>query len=812
MNIVEWFKNLFGGSGKPGSSPEDVFNLIIIKSKTAPDIAGKVIYIAAPGKQKIQVSDGSMAEGYQSLPKSIKNVTGVTGSGKYWCIQTSYETEKFKLGTGYFSVKDSKKGKNNELIIALEGEFMDHEFMNEVRSALKRKKEEDTKNDQTGKEADASTATTNRVVSSTEDSREILNLSEKSEGYENTSRTKIEDTYSATDNSTQIEVNSDKVNKYPISDSGERNEEDSLADNEEDDDIALKSSTVVNFGGSVEQPDASKSISPMHDFNEDKVSDSGNVSSIAQMSKDIAKLKQENESFRNWVIKELKKMNSEMEYSKDLPLDTLLNRLREEIYTLSSKYSDAKSSMNAIPDLKNKAEDLKKVRSEKERLQKDFDDLNKRLGTSSRKIKELELVLDQTNETLNNAKDSIREKENVILTLNSQITNQQIDLNAKDEELSVLRSSDAGQLKAQLEQKETDIVNLNEVLTETQNELDAANADIDYKAGQIDQKNDQIQKLKEEKNSLNAQLNNKNKEVTKLVSDLKKANETISEKAKKISVLETEKSTLEETIIERETTIETKDGQLNQLSKEKHTLEAEVIQCNQTIEKLNIDKDLLSSQKSELQDVIHKDVDAQFDVYSTAVDALNKALEPEFLKECDLDSETDTVESMCAKIRKGVTSFSKAVLSLKDEYFESTIALKKAYEKIVADNIESHAFTEIARWWAYSRLPFVLDKSREEGRSVEMSSIDTAYAALSRILMLAGYRYQMPVLFVQNLSDGNYKNVTGSEQMNLDYQIPNVRAHVENIDRDDRENVILDIVQLGYYKGNELVKKTSVIV
>ncbi len=48
--------------------------------------------------------------------------------------------------------------------------------------------------------------------------------------------------------------------------------------------------------------------------------------------------------------------------------------------------------------------------------------------------------------------------------------------------------------------------------------------------------------------------------------------------------------------------------------------------------------------------------------------------------------------------------------------------------------------------------------------------------------------------------------------MNLDYQIPNVRAHVENIDRDDRENVILDIVQLGYYKDNELIKKTSVIV
>ena len=83
---------------------------------------------------------------------------------------------------------------------------------------------------------------------------------------------------------------------------------------------------------------------------------------------------------------------------------------------------------------------------------------------------------------------------------------------------------------------------------------------------------------------------------------------------------------------------------------------------------------------------------------------------------------------------------------------------------------------------------------------------------MAQLLSLAGYRYQVPILFVQNLKEGEFDNLTGREQLNLDYQVPNVRSHVEKIDREDSENVILDIVSLGYYEGEKLLKKTSVIV
>ncbi len=809
MNIVEWFKNLFGGKKK--SSPEELFNLIIIRSKSAPDTTGKDIYIVGPNKQKEPLNDNSKSEGYQLLPISKRNVTGIPGSGKYWFIKTTYETEKVKLGTGYFSLKDSKKGKNNdnELLLSINQDFLDRELVKEIRAALKKEKEEKAKKEQAEKEAETSREDSKR--DDHENSKENPDSSNNPKEDEINLNTKIEDSPTVTDNLTQKEVNSDKDNNYRMSDTIETsNEEDSLADDEEDYDSLLHRTTVVDFGESAKQSTTSKPNHSVSDFNENKDTESEKESSIAKLAIDIANLKEEKERFRNWVIKELKNMNKE--YSKDLPLDTLLNRLGDEIADLNNKYSKAKNSLTNVPDLRKQADELKTVKSEKEGLQKDNNALTKNLGESSRKIKGLEETLRQTEATLNNEKESRKEKEGVILALNSQITNQKAEIEAKDKELSELRSSDAGQLKTQLDEKDAEIANLNETLGETERKLKDAQVNIEDKAGKIVQKDDQIQMLKNEKSDLIAQLNNKNNEVSRLESDLKNANITISEKANKISALETEKSTLKDTLTERENTIKSKDEQLDKLSGENLNLEATVSERDLTIEKLNSEKDLLSSQKLELQDVIRHDIEAQTSEYCEAADTLNKAIESEFLKECDVDSETDTVESMCAKIRKGIASFSKLVYALKDGNFESTVAVENAYEKIVAEYVESHAFTEIARWWAYSRLPFVLDKSREEGRSVEISSIDAAYAALSRILILAGYRYQMPVLFVQNLNDGNYTNVTGSEQMNLDYQIPNVRAHVENIDRDDRENVILDIVQLGYYKDNELIKKTSVIV
>lgn len=430
-------------------------------------------------------------------------------------------------------------------------------------------------------------------------------------------------------------------------------------------------------------------------------------------------------------------------------------------------------------------EEKKELERKKGGLQNDLEKAKRDADTNEKKLKE---GFEAEKKELNSEKDILNSEKDGL-----------------QKELDELRKTDAGQLKAELETTKTE-------LETTKAGRDAALKDAETKQATIDSKQAEIENLKTEKNDLNNQLNNAKAQAKQFESELNTAKSTIDKKVKEVSELTAKNNELSGNLEKANGDLKDTTEKLNVANHQITSLNSTIGARDITIGKLNGDVAKLTDEKKTLNVTLDSDIESQTAIYSSAAKALVDAVAGDFLSECDPDAETDTVQSMCGKIRRGVQSFADAVEALGKKEFKSTTELTKAYDELVAENIKGHAFTEIARWWAYSRLPFVADRDREEGRTVSMKAINAAYAALSRILALADYRYQIPALFVENLNEGDYQDMTGREQLNLDYQFPNVRTHAESIDRGDRANTVLDIVELGYYKGTDLVKKTSVII
>lgn len=371
--------------------------------------------------------------------------------------------------------------------------------------------------------------------------------------------------------------------------------------------------------------------------------------------------------------------------------------------------------------------------------------------------------------------------------------------------LDELLASDAGHLAQELEETKKNLAKANAQCNDVGQE-------ITIKENIIKEKNAQIDELARKERELAGRLDSSNKQLTELSNSVSDKQRVIDENAKTISELKTQVKLVTDELAAKETETQ---GLSNDLRSANHTitsLKSEVGARDIKIKNLEVAKEKLETEIEKHVSSRSEDISSLTDCYVQAVESLTEALRTDFLTECNPDAETDTVESMCAKIRKGIQLVSNAITDLKNKDFATVNELRNEYEQIIGNDMDSYAFKEIARWWAYSRLPFIANQDREEGRAVDMAKIQRAYQALCHLLSLAGYSYQQPALFVENFNEGVYDDRTGREQLNLEYQYPNVRAHVAKIDRQDRDSTVLDIVKLGYYHNGKLVKPSEVIL
>lgn len=539
-------------------------------------------------------------------------------------------------------------------------------------------------------------------------------------------------------------------------------------------------------------------------------------------------------NFRLYLIDELKKMGIHDEDLVHASDEILLQKIREGVKNLRQKISQKGEEIN---NLKSKKEEYeKKLKSEKSEnlsLREKQSSGKSEKDTLNTEIASLRKVVDNNEKTIGEKNNLIKEQDKKIVEQDKKIEQLQKDLdnlnkskNALENQLSQkskleeeIASSNAGQLSnktadstAEINQSEPKIEDLKKEDLEKATEVKDSEGDVNGNDETVKELTEKLSQSEKENEDLKTRLDNAKKEINDRTNEKEELSAKLKETDTKLKNTEGELAGAKEKLKKTEEDLKNTEVDLNASLSEIETLSREKKNLESDKDKLSKEKNDEIEEKNKLTATLKNDISSLLATFKNAADNLIKSLDSVFLKECNEDEEIDTVESMCTKICDGAKYVASEIEDLKEEQFNSTVDLKKAYKEIIADNIESSSFTEIARWWAYSRLPFVLDTSREDGRSVELSVIEDAYAALEQLLALAGYRYQLPILFVQNLNEGEFENLTGREQLNLGYQVPNATSHVEKIDRDDCKNVILDIVKLGYYEGNQLVKKTSVIV
>ncbi len=140
--------------------------------------------------------------------------------------------------------------------------------------------------------------------------------------------------------------------------------------------------------------------------------------------------------------------------------------------------------------------------------------------------------------------------------------------------------------------------------------------------------------------------------------------------------------------------------------------------------------------------------------------------------------------------------------------------VKKDIQKLLEEEImkDNSVVNTICRYYAYSRLPFMTDTSREHGVTFNRRNMAELFTAVSDLYAQYGINLDIPALFVMGIDEGDYENLTGKTYGDLDNLCQNSRNHFDNIDTNVKPaNVIVDIVNIGYSIDGNHMRKASVL-
>lgn len=138
---------------------------------------------------------------------------------------------------------------------------------------------------------------------------------------------------------------------------------------------------------------------------------------------------------------------------------------------------------------------------------------------------------------------------------------------------------------------------------------------------------------------------------------------------------------------------------------------------------------------------------------------------------------------------------------------------KKIQELLCSEiEVENGLVDTICRYYAYSRLPFMTDTSREYGITFKRRNMAGLFGALNELLVQFGISLDVPLLFVMGFEEGSYENLTGQTYGDLDNLCQNSRNHIENIDSNSKpSDIIVDLVKVGYAVDGNVIRKASVL-
>lgn len=226
----------------------------------------------------------------------------------------------------------------------------------------------------------------------------------------------------------------------------------------------------------------------------------------------------------------------------------------------------------------------------------------------------------------------------------------------------------------------------------------------------------------------------------------------------------------------------------------------------------------LEKEKEEQKDIIETNNATFNNMRSEMLEVLNQdiisiqeSIHRTFIRPCDMNlkSQSDDNQSL---LRDAFKKFEKRLqdtktISCYDELYHEV-------QKIIEEDIvnEYGLINVLARYYAYSCLPFMTDLAREYGMRIDHESMMFAYNALNHFTNRFGLQLIVPNLFADRITDGDYKDCTGEKYGDLENMCPGVANFVLEISNSDKQHYIIDLVRVGYKKNYEVKQKAMVIV
>ena len=226
----------------------------------------------------------------------------------------------------------------------------------------------------------------------------------------------------------------------------------------------------------------------------------------------------------------------------------------------------------------------------------------------------------------------------------------------------------------------------------------------------------------------------------------------------------------------------------------------------------------LEKEKEEQKDIIETNNATFNNMRSEMLEVLNQdiigiqeSIHRTFIRPCDMNlkSQSDDNQSL---LRDAFKKFEKRLQDTKA--ISSYDELYHEVQKIIEEDIvnEYGLINVLARYYAYSCLPFMTDQAREYGMRIDHESMMFAYNALNHFTNRFGLQLIVPNLFADRITDGDYKDCTGEKYGDLENMCPGVANFVLEISNSDKQHYITDLVRVGYKKNYEVKQKAMVIV
>ena len=201
---------------------------------------------------------------------------------------------------------------------------------------------------------------------------------------------------------------------------------------------------------------------------------------------------------------------------------------------------------------------------------------------------------------------------------------------------------------------------------------------------------------------------------------------------------------------------------------EKKKLEEERKEMTTNLKEAYTNVETLQQEVSAKQEIIksnHKTFSNMLSVMNEVmkkdIDDIQASIAGPFIRPCDMTLKPQCDENQ-SLLREAFKKF-----SMKLQATEAIGNYAELYHK-VQDIIEEDITNEygltnvLSRYYSYSCLPFMTDQAREYGMRIDHESMMCAYNALSHLANRFGLQLIVPNLFADRISDGEYKDCTGT--------------------------------------------------